>query len=637
MVLKHFVDLSLVLSSYIMISVACFGWGRAGALALTINVPSINPTFTTIWLGFSVLLLLFQIVHLFLPLDWRISLLVYLTGVLFSVPTFLRTYKRRDKIFISDRLVYVLIILISASFVASFAMLPPVNGDSGIYHFNSIRWINSYHIVPGLGNLHGRLAFNQSFFTFVASLNFFPYFPHGHNVANSYLFCLVFSQVIWQLFSAIRFSRTSEKLDPASYLPALFILANLVSFPFGWNGLSDPSPDPASVFLQIYMFMMFYTLTCDARKGRWNADTAIVVIIVAVTSVTIKLSNVGFSMGVIIVCLAWLYIFSPDRIFYFQKMARLATVSGAIIAVWVVSGYILSGYPFYPATIGALPTDWTIPLNDVQNMANCIRSWARLPGLPYDKVLGNWDWLRPWFMMLFRDSDQFVMVVYPTICTILALLCLLVISLFVGFRRKHSPSNLDLVVLVPPVLGIVFWFFTAPAPRFGFASFWLLSIASSVILLSSLYQILSPRSFLVVLCVILLVTKVNFFTVPIMKFKKNYVSASMVTQGDGVVGRPHEEKINNLPLGIEDQNKDINDPRWWRKKKLTGLLFRGFQDIPVVPLVQKKTLSGLIIHTPATVDSDKCWDSPIPSAPYFNPNLRLRIPDKIDSGFLAKK
>jgi len=43
-----------------------------------------------------------------------------------------------------------------------------------------------YPYRSGLGNLHGRLAFNQSFFVYVAALNFYPFFGYGRSIANSF-------------------------------------------------------------------------------------------------------------------------------------------------------------------------------------------------------------------------------------------------------------------------------------------------------------------------------------------------------------------------------------------------------------------------------------------------------------------
>lgn len=40
--------------------------------------------------------------------------------------------------------------------------------DTGLYHAQSIRWIEEYGIVPGLGNLHSRLAYNSAAFSLSA-------------------------------------------------------------------------------------------------------------------------------------------------------------------------------------------------------------------------------------------------------------------------------------------------------------------------------------------------------------------------------------------------------------------------------------------------------------------------------------
>jgi len=60
----------------------------------------------------------------------------------------------------------------------------------------------------------------------------------------------------------------------------------------------------------------------------------------------------------------------------------------------------------------------------------------------------------------------------------------------------------------------------------------------------------------------------------------------------------------------------------------------GWHPIKIVPLIQKKTLSGLVVFTPEP-GKNQCWDSPLPctTSNRFNPDLRLRIPGKLASGF----
>ena len=47
----------------------------------------------------------------------------------------------------------------------------------------------------------------------------------------------------------------------------------------------------------------------------------------------------------------------------------------------------------------------------------------------------------------------------------------------------------------------------------------------------------------------------------------------------------------------------------------------GYMPIPVVTLIEKTTLSGLKVLSPA--EGDQCWDSKIPCTPYFNDRLKF--------------
>ena len=66
------------------------------------------------------------------------------------------------------------------------------NLDSVGYHLSNIKWVNEYPIVGGLGNLVTGFANNNSWFLFVAFLNFFPIINNGHVIARFYFAsCLI--------------------------------------------------------------------------------------------------------------------------------------------------------------------------------------------------------------------------------------------------------------------------------------------------------------------------------------------------------------------------------------------------------------------------------------------------------------
>jgi hypothetical protein len=57
----------------------------------------------------------------------------------------------------------------------------------------------------------------------------------------------------------------------------------------------------------------------------------------------------------------------------------------------------------------------------------------------------------------------------------------------------------------------------------------------------------------------------------------------------------------------------------------------GWHDTKTVPLKIMTTDSGLNVFIPKS--GDQVWDSPIPSTPYFNPNLKLLDENSMSAGF----
>lgn len=639
---RHLVDLASVLFLYAGIFASFYGWGHVGLATLNLNARDVKSVFTTTWLGFALVLVVLQAVHLFAPIDWKISIFVYGAGLLLSLSPLLRLIQNRRAKLNFNILFYALLILAFASWIASRSMLPPTNYDSGLYHFNTIRWINSCPIVPGLGNLYYGLALNQSFFVYVASLNFFPYFPHGHNVANSFLFCLVFSQIISELLIQFRQGRSLLNFDPLLYLPPLFILPILIYYAVRWDWLSSPTPDVASILIQLYIFMMFVQMVYSARAGNWDENNAVIATILSVSAVTIKLSNLVFSIAITIVSLYWLFLFSARKVISLSKSIRLLIACGAVLLIWVARGYVLSGFPLFPSTIAGLTFDWAMPQESVRNAANWLYSSARfgsVKGLhPLSRFLTNWDWFWPWGASLFNNEVAWgsEIVLYPAICAIFQITVLCVISLALIHNKRNSARIRDSVLLIPTLIGLIFWFFTLPIPRYANSSFWLLSIGASLVLLSYLYQILSRRFFTLLICLVFLVTNmVMFLTFPAIKFFQRYFGLTLTASRNVI--KSTGANLQGIHIrSVNDKDLDrTNDSRMLNDKKILGLSVSGFHSIPSSTLLQKNTFSGLTIYTPA--EGYQCWDSPIPSTPHFNPELRLRADGNIKSGFTFKR
>jgi hypothetical protein len=584
---KHMVDLGTALSLYAVLALAYYGWGRFGSALLRLHSLPIHSPFLTIWLGWAFSLFLLQAIHLVSPIDVWVSVLLFLTGIAFSIPTLRDVFRNTSWTLMCSNWHYGLCILVIASWLACRSMLSTMFGDAGIYYINTIRWINSYPIIPGLGNLHGRLAFNQSFFVYAASLDFFPYFEHGFRLANGFLLSLLFSEVMWRLVTLARNHQELRDSHPFAHLTYIFVLPPLISIGLT-DGLESAAPDLASTILQMELFFILVQIISASTDINRRDDTLLVLTIIAVTALTVKLSNFAF-VAVALGIAFYHFVFGVHgRRRIISRIGRFVFPPAVVLSVWAARGYILSGVPFYPLTLFQLSVDWAVPLDKVREEADWIYSWARAPRVPKDKVLGNWSWFYPWFQ---RVKNEFVDVIYPLLFGLFTLLVTGVARM--RFKKKLLPSMSEFVLLLPVVAGLIYWFVMAPDVRFGAALFWLFALGSVLVCLSNARYLLPRRLFAPAACVLFL-------------------------------------GMNLLVIRSFARHPDL----------FMDISTTGFYPIATARLVQRETRSGLVVYTPYTPEAaeqdDKCWDSPLLCTPYFNPNLRLRSTD-IASGFAVSE
>ncbi len=309
---------------------------------------------------------------------------------------------------------------------------------------------------------------------------------------------------------------------------------------------------------------------------------ATILAILAATAITIKLSNLAFSAAIVSVCLAVSWRTSGCRI---RGILRILVPASMVILVWTVRGFILSGYPLYPSTIGHVSVDWAVPSEKVLEEANWIYSWARQPNTHWSNVLDSWEWFGPWSSRIL--SRNLLRVVYPSVLAVV--FCLIAgICYWLSLVKKTTGLRyLDWLILPPVVIGLIYWFFTAPDPRFANALFWCLSLGSALLFLCSVRPLLKKHSFVVVMSVVFIIAN-----------------------------------LDSIHTTVE---------RRYRIKEVSSSAWRP---IKTVPLIQKKTLSGMVILTPES--GEQCWDSPLPCTPDFNLNLRLRIPPNLLSGYTVE-
>ena len=324
----------------------------------------------------------------------------------------------------------------------------------------------------------------------------------------------------------------------------------------------------------------------DAARRRFHFVSAA---LLAAAGISIKLSFAGFAAAAGAMALGWLawrrHIGGEE----WRRMALLAAGASALVLVpWLIRGVLLSGYPAYPSTLGALPVDWQVPAVMADSEANWVRYWARQPNAFWLQSMGNWNWLPAWI-------ERVPPAVFLPL-RIAGLGALVFVALLVAGFRLRGPSGARpaLMALALPLSALAFWWLAAPEPRFAGAAFWVLAVG--------------------VLNLVLAVGENGGATV------------SPAWNRSASVGLMLALPMLCLPAGASLLPKFPNETEW------------GFTPVPQVKERVAATDSGLSLYLPADRDKgvDTCWDMPLPNTPYFRSDLELRRPPSLRGGFRSR-
>ncbi|HEY5743661.1 MAG TPA: hypothetical protein VIS99_14095 [Terrimicrobiaceae bacterium] len=437
------------------------------------------------WLGYAVLVACLQIAHLFTPIDsafsWKFLALssIGAAGILaFRFRTIVFRMRRTQQIVLS---LYVAAFL-SVAWLAfgpafNLSTQPIVHYDVGYYYLETIRWLISFPIVPGLGNLLLNLAFNQSPFliaSFFDSLgvHLWGYFLLGAIMPWLGLTLSGFA-LLQGLFSllAIRRRITPREKAYAISLPAW--IYTLLS-----NNISSNSPDIPSACLQIHLFLCFASFL--ARKDTKALITEFSeLVVLGALSLTIKLNSVFFVTAILLLAAIVVWRRIGRQLLTSKQMQYVLLATAILFLPWLARGIILSGYPLFPLTILGAPVPWRIPPSEVSHFYDITVYWARQPFYDLAKVQSGFAWVPEWLERIRVMKDQFTR---PMILSILWTLLLIAFAWKSGTLRRVSSRFL--LLFAPVVFSLLMWFLSAPEPRYLGSITWLLPLVAPLVVIS---------------------------------------------------------------------------------------------------------------------------------------------------------
>jgi len=388
-------------------------------------------------LGLCALNVLAALLSLFLPLGLEANIILLAGALLLVKPAW--AYARVQPRFIFS-LKHFLLVGIAFILILENSTHIPVNPDTNLYHAQMIRWIEAYRVVPGLGNLHTRLAFNSNWLVLNALFSFaFLGFRSFHLLPG-----LLF------LISILYFSSGLIELAHGSITNSAIIKAILLplSFHIWASELSSPGTDlPTNLLIWLALIIWL-----ESSKTGQPKMFRMIAFAFSLTAITFKVSA---SPLLLLSVFLWIQSLKNKN---FKLAGAMALFILLCWSPWLARNFITSGYWVYPVPV-LVPlspvVDWRIPPDTVIHELDGIQTWARQFTLKADLDSSSFiDWFPLWF------SRQ-------TFSQSLLLLVSILLPPFFGLYFLIKRRVLD-IVYVTAYAGVLFWFFTVPTIRFGY-------------------------------------------------------------------------------------------------------------------------------------------------------------------------
>ncbi len=324
-----------------------------------------------------------------------------------------------------------------------------IHYDTGLYHAQSIRWIEEYGIVPGLGNLHCRLAYNSSSFSLSALYSMKFLGGQSFHVMSGFLAF----RVAKICFEGIRRGKLKRiELSDITRVVAVYYLMTI------FDEMISPASDYFMVLLFFYIIIRWLDLL---EKEETSYIPYALLSVLGVYLMTIKLSA----------ALILLLTVKPAVMMIRQKNNRAIAGFlglGLFTALpYLIRNVVLSGWLLYPSTfLDIFPVDWKIPKGMAEYDFREIQVWGRgyTDVAQYDKPIKAW--IGSWFLEQGKVDQVFILMAAVTGIVILLMLFYMII------RKKWSMLDW-LLVLGTVSVCFYFWLTSAPLIRYGCVYVWL--------------------------------------------------------------------------------------------------------------------------------------------------------------------
>jgi hypothetical protein len=318
--------------------------------------------------------------------------------------------------------------------------------DSGLYYIQTIRWMEQFAIVPGLGNVHIRLAMAAPWHMIAALFSGYPILNGSFDYLNELAYFWFIAAVLQRLLSA---SRNYEKWFYILLLPGIPALNSM---------LSSTSPDLPNALFFWWIIIWLY----DAFKTTGSSRAAYFIYVVLSIAFLVCTKASALFLGLplfAVVIMVW----STQSA---SKAFRLLVISSVIILLGCVKTWILCGYAYFLIPgLDFIPADWVVSKEVVEWYNNGVTEFARFKGnyilmASYNK---GFAWVKHWYLAL-QWYERAIVWAQPFA---------FILGIFIlnrVWKLQQSAFYVVSAVFFSVMIGSIIWWLKAPDLRFHWAA-----------------------------------------------------------------------------------------------------------------------------------------------------------------------
>lgn len=335
-------------------------------------------------------------------------------------------------------------------FLSFLAMLlwttqDPGQYDTGLYHAQAIRWIEEYGVVPGLGNLHMRFAYNSAFMCLQALFSLEWLVGQSLHTMNGFL-CLC---ALLYAFGTVRIPG-KERWQTSDLLKCVTVVYVVKSR----YSIASPGTDLWAMLLILYICTKWCELT---ESGEKETAPWCYVCLVGFYALTVKLS----AAAIVILVLYPLYLLIREK--KFRSIVGNGILAVLIVIPYLIRNVIISGYLIYPyAGIDLFSVDWKMDpgvlLEDSKyNLTMWARGFTDVASYAENYEGTLFAWMPHWFMS--QSMGYRILLLLGAVCA--------AVVLFYIVRQAACRNYAYMSILAAGEVCLLFWLMTAPLIRYG--------------------------------------------------------------------------------------------------------------------------------------------------------------------------